>query len=88
MNNPQMIDLGKLAPNMGIGVQVNMTERALEIIIVMNGHPVPNGGVRLTVPQAREHIGKMMAALQFLEQQQQSALILPPGVVAGRKFQP
>lgn len=82
------IDLGKMPAQMGIGVQVNMTERALEVIILMNGHPVPNGGVRLTVPQAREHIGKLMGALQYLEQQQQSKLILPPGVVGGRQFQP
>ena len=82
-NEQQVIELNRaLQPQMGIGIQVNMTLKLLEVIVFMNGHPVPNGGVSLNRDQAREHIGKLMQAFQVLEQgsQAQSKLILPPGV--------
>ena len=88
-NEQQVIELNqRLQPQMGIGIQVNMTLKLMEIIVFMNGHPVPNGGVSLSREQAREHIGKLMQAFQALEQasQSQSKLILPPGIA--RPFQP
>ena len=84
--NQMPIELKTLPHNMAIAIQLNLSERAVEVIILLDGMPVMNGGVRLTVPQAKEHAQKLVAAIQYLEQQKTGGLILPPGV--GRPFQP
>jgi len=73
-------------PAMQLACQVNQTERTIDLIVLANGAPVPMGGVRFTLQQAKEHMAGLAQAITYLEQQSQSKLILPPGV--GRPFQP
>ena len=74
-------------PLMQLACQVNLPFNAIEVIVLADGAPVPMGGVRFTLQQAREHAAGLLQAIAYLEKQQASKLILPPGAV-GRPFQP
>jgi len=71
---------------MGIATQANFALRTVELVILKDGHPIPDGGIRLDIQGAMELIGKMQAMIQALGPNQQK-IILPPGVPA-RQFQP
>lgn len=67
-------------PQMQLAVTASAALQMVELTVLADGMPIPMGQIHFNLQQAREHLNGVLQAIQWLENNKQSKLILPPSV--------